>query len=411
MPMPLLLPKPLPVPSFAYAFALGIIVGAATVPESRAQSATVRPSFDLTVPVPPTPVRVAGTSRLIYELRLAVFASVPLIPRSIEVVDVEDGSVIADVRGDDLARRLRVPGQPIDHARPPAIAPGMLGVLYLELSLSEDQMPGELEHRVTFHALGDDANPPPVVTGARVPVDGEPPVILGPPLRGGPWTAVYDPSWERGHRRVVYAVDGRARIPGRFAVDWILLDEHGHLARGDDDVIDNWYGYGADVLAVADGVVVAARDDMPESATVSGHPSHPLEDATGNYIALDIGGGRFAFYEHLKSGSVRVNVGERVRRGQVIGAVGFTGHSTGPHLHFHVSDTNSPLGAEGVPFVLERFDVLGRYDDFSAFGNAPWTPIDSASESPRREEFPAPNVVVDFGDGRQQRSTPDVPST
>lgn len=69
--------------------------------------------------------------------------------------------------------------------------------------------------------------------------------------------------------------------------------------------MSNWHGHGADVLAVADGLVAAARDDVPESATLSDHPRHSLEDATGNYIALDLGDGRYAFYEHLEPGSIR----------------------------------------------------------------------------------------------------------
>jgi murein DD-endopeptidase MepM/ murein hydrolase activator NlpD len=141
--------------------------------------------------------------------------------------------------------------------------------------------------------------------------------------------------------------------------------------------------------------VAATRDDMPESKSVAAHPEHAMADATGNYIALDLGGGRFAFYEHLKPGSLQVKAGQRVKRGQVIGALGFTGDSTGPHLHFHVADANSPLGAEGVPFVFERFEVLGSYPDIGALGSKPWIPA-SGRTSRRDREMPASNVVVQF---------------
>src|SRR3546814_3208759 len=95
---------------------------------------------------------------------------------------------------------------------------------------------------------------------------------------------------------------------------------------------------------------------MVESATISAHPENALGDATGNYVALDLGDGRHAFYEHLKPGSIRVVPGQRVRRGEVIAELGFTGDSTGPHLHFHVADAPSPLGAEGLPFEIDRLD-------------------------------------------------------
>jgi murein DD-endopeptidase MepM/ murein hydrolase activator NlpD len=195
---------------------------------------------------------------------------------------------------------------------------------------------------------------------------------------------------------VLDAVGGRARIPGRFAIDWIKLDPQGLQTRGGEDLVADWLGYGAEVLAVADAVVAATRDDVAESSRLSTHPDLPLEDASGNYIALDLGDGRYAFYEHLKPGSVRVARGERVRRGQVIAALGFTGHSTGPHLHFHVADANSPLGAEGMPFVLERFELLGAYPDIAALGKAPWLSLDGSAGSIHTAEMPAPNTVVRF---------------
>jgi murein DD-endopeptidase MepM/ murein hydrolase activator NlpD len=57
-----------------------------------------------------------------------------------------------------------------------------------------------------------------------------------------------------------------------------------------------------------------------------------------NYVALDLDGQHYAFYEHLQPGSVKVKPGDRVRSGQVIIA-GCTGESTGPHLHFTSATT------------------------------------------------------------------------
>lgn len=183
----------------------------------------------------------------------------------------------------------------------------------------------------------------------------------------------------------------------------VMIDAAGRRARGDEDVVGNWYGYGADVLAVADAVVVATRNDIPESATLSGRLQYRFEDGAGNHVVLDLGHDRYAFYKHLKPGSVRVAPGERVRRGQVIGAVGFSGHAGGPQLHFHVADADSPLGAaEGLPFALADFDVLGTYDDFDTLGNAPWTPLGDEMAARRTRELPTPITVVDFGTNGSQ---------
>src|SRR3546814_17672299 len=74
--------------------------------------------------------------------------------------------------------------------------------------------------------------------------------LLGAPLRVGPWAAIHSPEWPRGHRRVLYAVAGRARIPGRFAIDWVRLDADGRSARGDADRVAHALAYAAEVLEV-----------------------------------------------------------------------------------------------------------------------------------------------------------------
>jgi murein DD-endopeptidase MepM/ murein hydrolase activator NlpD len=83
-----------------------------------------------------------------------------------------------------------------------------------------------------------------------------------------------------------------------------------------------------------------------------------------------------------------------VRRGDVIAQLGFTGDSTGPHLHLHVGDSAAPLAAEGRPFVFDRFEVLGRYADIAAMGKSRWQ---ANGTGMRRNERPGSNVVIDFG--------------
>jgi hypothetical protein len=155
---------------------------------------------------------------------------------------------------------------------------------------------------------------------------------LDPPLRGGPWVALYDPRLIGGHRTAIYALGGHARIAARFAIDFVRLSPEGARARGDASQIANWYGFGEDVLAVADAVVADAKQDLEEWPTLDSRTRVPLENVSGNFICLDLGDGRFAFYEHLKMGSLHVKPGDRVTRGQVFASLGNTGSSSaGPH--------------------------------------------------------------------------------
>ena len=95
------------------------------------------------------------------------------------------------------------------------------------------------------------------------------------------------------------------------------IDSTGKYANGDENVVENYLGYGAQVLAVADGVVSSVRSDFSESTTLSEHPDYFAEDATGNYISLKIGNQQFAFYEHLQPKSILVKEGQEVKKGDV----------------------------------------------------------------------------------------------
>jgi murein DD-endopeptidase len=371
---------------------VAMLLVAAPARPALAVEAGERESFDLRVPVAPAPVVVEGRARLFYELHLTGFARQPLAPQVLEVLDGE-GAVLARFEGAALATRLTqaVPGADATAA---IVAPGMRVVVYVDLELPVESVPSQLRHRIAYR-VEDGSQAMAEVSGGVAALPARPAVLLGPPLRGGPWAAVFDPAWERGHRRVFYAVEGRATLPGRFAIDFVKLDEDGRVAARDPDVIREAYGYGEPALAVADAVVAATRNDYPEAGRVSENGRHPLSKGSGNYVVLDLGDGRFAIYEHLRPGSVRAQPGQRVRRGDVVGEVGLTGSGGWPHLHFHVADAPSLLGGEGLPFALERFELLGRYADFDMLGKAPWTP--QAPET-RQGERPADNTVLRFPD-------------
>ena len=302
----------------------------------------------MAVPVPPSPVTIEGREWLVYELHLTNFSRDALRLTRVDVL-ASDAVALHSFEGDNLAQRIAVAADSRKDIQP--IKPGERAVVYLEVPLSSAQPARLIRHRVQYAIEG--SREVADVIGADTKAWDKARLALGPPLRGGPWSAVYAWEWPRGHRRVFYTVDGRARLPGRFAIDWVRRDSQGNSAKGDADIVKNSLGYGADVLAVVDARVAAVRDGIPESERVSANAKHALDEKSGNYVSLDLGDGRFAIYEHLKPGSIRVAPGDRVRRGQVIASLGFTGDSTEPHLHFHVADNPSPLLGEGLPFELE----------------------------------------------------------
>ena len=366
-------------------------------PQSRAP---VVQSVDIRIPVPPVPVRLGGKPHLAYEIHLTNFRPFDAALTRIQVLDAERNVSIGDFQDAELMRRLGHPGISGELKDARIVPPGRNIVLYLWLPLNDDRnIPVQLQHRIELDWIKSSGNEHVVIPDYRLEVRKEKPVALDPPLRGGPWVGLYDPMMARGHRTSIYTINGRARIPARFAIDWILLDDHSKQTREDASKIANWHGYGADVLAVADSTVVDAMDDIPEGPMIQDSPAPvPLENASGNYVALDLGNGKYAFYEHLKHGSVRVKKGERVKSGQVIAQLGNSGSSSsGPHLHFHVSNAISPLAAEGEPYEFKQFEVIGEFNAIDSLGKGEqWKSASENLSGKRTMELPAPNVVVRF---------------
>ncbi|GMV28639.1 MAG: peptidase M23 [Rhodanobacteraceae bacterium] len=365
-----------------------------------------RESFDLRVPFAPAYFSVDGRQRLVYELHVNNYAADALEPITVVVIDADRGDVLLREEAAELTRHLDLSGLQRPVVDPGGIAPGRRGIVFVELAIAPRRpLPKHLRHRVEYRVAAT-ASPVHAVEGGDVTVRSQPAAVLGAPLRGGPWVAVYDPDWERGHRRVAFAVGGKARTPGRHAADWVLIDTNGRKQSGEGHLAEATYSYGQEVLAVADGTVVKVRDDLPERRLLTERAQHDLATGSGNVIALAIGSGRFAYYGHLRTGSARVRVGQRVRKGDVIAQVGFSGSASDPQLHFHLGDAPDALAAEGLPFVFEHFHTLGRYRDITKMGRLPWTSTEDGTRAQRRREMPAGNSVVDFGGGDATGITP-----
>lgn len=354
-------------------------------------AAQVNQSVDVRITEAPKIVRIGATDQLVYELHLTNFSSHPLELNRLVIKAGNGTAPLKTYSRDELPRAIELVGPPEINAR--IIPPGRRAVVYIGAPVPAAFSRGSISHSLTLDKIDTEEPDFTISGGAATPETAALP-RLSPPLRGGPWVAVYDPGMERGHRRVFYATDGSATLPGRFAIDWMKVDTRGKLSSGDANIPANHYGFGAEVLAVADGTIVALRDDVPDPAAVKGRTSPSIADASGNYVMLDIGGGRIATYEHLKQGAP-VAVGDRVKAGQVVGFLGFTGQASAPHLHFHLADRPSILGAEGQPYVVTSLARLGQYtmiDDF--FRGEAWPATDRPETV--SDSFPPPNLVARF---------------
>ena len=94
-----------------------------------------------------------------------------------------------------------------------------------------------------------------------------------------------------------------------------------------------------EILAFADGVVTS----MQKTGRQYG---------IGCYVRIKHSNGLYTLYYHLKSGTICVNVGDKVKKGQKLGIIGTTGKSTGIHLHFQIDKGSSKTSINPYDYLF-----------------------------------------------------------
>ena len=129
----------------------------------------------------------------------------------------------------------------------------------------------------------------------------------------------YPRSWQVNIRPAIWPVDGR--LQSYFGKRTDPFSGEGAIHRG----VDITAPYGTPVRAAADGVVVHVE-------VMSGY---------GRLAVIDHGNGFQTYYAHLSR--FAVIAGQEIRQGELVGAVGSSGRTTAPHLHYEVRNQGSPV--------------------------------------------------------------------
>jgi hypothetical protein len=395
--------------------AVSLLGGAiATLPGSgRAQDATLLASpvagektTAIVVSATNDPLRVSGSDgrdHLEYDLLVTNGFATPATLTSIAVT-APDGETLLRLDGDALATAT----QPLLGRTPMAEIPASGAVaVVMDVTIPPGRDVASLGHRIAYEVPPD----APVrsligsfdVDGPRLPVDPRPTTIIAPPLRGDGWLATNGCCAAESIHRAVRVPIGGARIGKQevFAIDWARLRD-GQPFAGDGARPEDWYGFGAEVLAVADGTVVAVAEGYPEEIPLQPvtHVTKP-DDYGGNAISLEIGPEIYAYYAHLEPGSITVAVGDEVTTGQVLGLLGNTGNSSGPHLHFGLTDDPDPLVGQSLQMAFDHWTLQGTFDmaayEAADGGDASSALIPLATSEPQTGTLQLYLDVADFG--------------
>jgi murein DD-endopeptidase MepM/ murein hydrolase activator NlpD len=332
-----------------------------------------------------------GRTHLVYELEVTNFSPGEASIRRLRVLDAGTNEAVATLGAKQVASRLQPAGfrEPVD-----SLAPSATALVFLHLSFDKaDQVPKRLVHRLSVKAA---AAPPGqqniVEKVAPTKVNRRDVKVVGPPLRGSNYLAADSCCDATRHTRAALPINGKVWLAQRYAVDYEQLDANDRIWSGKNKKkLDNYTIYGKKAYAAADGTVVKVIDGLPEQVPGVFPSNISAEEADGNSVILDIGGGNYALYAHFQPGSVRVKEGQRVRRGDVLGLVGNSGNSLAPHLHFHVMNGPLSLASNGLPYEIDSFKVTGK----NPGGTAAFDKAEADGTPLKVDRFDPPKKVTD----------------
>jgi len=324
------------------------------------------------VDTPPIPILSEGKMNIAYGVDFSDYTQEGLKLVKAQIINSIEETVIESYTDSILDSHLVMTSSPLptEQEKWDGTKKQAHPVLFVWLKLEPSAVPEEISHEFTF--VNEWANNKEVFkNGAVVQVRNIHPVTISPPMEGQGWVSMETTELLTHHFKNEVTYKGEEWHPERYAVDYLQIDSDNNFFVGDERQNKNWVCYGKELIAVADGIVTATHDGVPENYPAD-HTSPDLKvrDMAGNYVIIDVGDNHFVAYCHMIPGSIKVSVGKTVAKGDVLGLIGNSGMSTAPHLHFQITDGNSFIGSEGLPYVLDAFTLTGyatldqKTDDF-----------------------------------------------
>ena len=193
-------------------------------------------------------------------------------------------------------------------------------------------------------------------TAPRRPLGDHPAAGYQSPTR---WRLPVDGIWWVNYGGPTYLQNFHARIPAkRYAYD-LAVWKDGGFASGSGSKNEDYYSFGQPVVAPADGTVVTVLDGIEDNRL---RQPNALVHPAGNHLVIQTEAQEYVVLAYLQQGSIRVQMGDEVKEGDLLGLVGNSGGSQVPHLHFYVQDQPDILSpiALGLPTTFFNYYADGR---------------------------------------------------
>jgi hypothetical protein len=276
---------------------------------------------------------IRGTQQLVnFDLLLHNGGTRPLRINKIQVSVYDSSGVLA------FRRSLDENGRPSGiSTMPERVVPagGVLDVFNPFYSFGEEMPLARLHYEIFFETL-EQKEPNMLDFVAKLEGDVYPKLYtdkteLTLPLKGRIYVFDGHDFYAHHRRQTVFRNNQFRPNSVRCGYDLMIANANGELFRGDRFVLGNWFSYGTPVFAPAEGTVVDAENGIPDNSYKDGELVYaPLPDGVdpiglGNHVVIDHGNGEFSILLHMKPGSVLPKKGDHVKKGEQVGAIGFSG--------------------------------------------------------------------------------------
>jgi len=181
-----------------------------------------------------------------------------------------------------------------------------------------------------------------------------------------------------------------------YAIDFVMINENDKLKKSYKSSfikyifnglqLEDFYGWGQTVYSPVSGEIIGVENNVQErnpvniisdyKNTIEVTKQFTQDGAspkiiTGNYVMIKIDEKKYALLAHLKKGSIKVAVGEKIEVHDIIGELGHSGNSTMPHLHMQFMDSDDYKIAKGLPFVFDSYELKEGHKWVKIFNSLP----------------------------------------
>ena len=164
----------------------------------------------------------------------------------------------------------------------------------------------------------------------------------------GEWTVF----WGGDTKELNYHVESLAQ---KNAFDILVMDSKGSTHWSDGQRNEDYYAFGKEILAPCDGEIVLVVDGVKDNKPGEMNSFN----LGGNMIIIKAAQNEYLVFCHFRHQSIQVKEGQKVKQGQLLGSCGNSGHSSEPHLHFHIQNVEDMNMATGIKCYFDKLQVNG----------------------------------------------------